>query len=333
MAQPKVSVIVPIYGVEQYIERCARYLFEQTLDDIEYIFVDDKTKDNSVLVLQKVIEEYPSRINSIKIIRHKINKGLPQARKTGLENATGEYIAHCDSDDYIEKNAYELLYKKAKDGNLDLVYSDMFYEGRYTTVLKAFPNNNLDKDYLNSHCCSYTGAINVVTHFCKRTLYTENNIEFPTAMIYEDQMITSQLRFYANKIGYIQQPFYHYVISSNSMSNFGSEDEAINKIKQMKENTDKIISFFYKKKIDNKYILSLKLRSIVEIMSYIKTPKKLKTIRQDFYPEIKNGMYLNNNIPLIIRARYFLLSHHLYRIDHIIRHNATIIKIIRFFIH
>ena len=90
---PKVSVIVPVYGVAQYIEKCARSLFEQTLEDIEYIFVDDCTQDNSIEILHNIIKDYPHRQQQTRIIHHETNKGLPIARKTGIENATGKYIS------------------------------------------------------------------------------------------------------------------------------------------------------------------------------------------------------------------------------------------------
>ena len=105
----KVSVIIPIYGVEQYIERCATSLFEQTLDNVEFIFVNDCTKDKSIENLKKVIEKYPKRKNYIQIINHNENFGLPTARRTGLGYVHGEYVAHCDSDDWLEPNAYETL--------------------------------------------------------------------------------------------------------------------------------------------------------------------------------------------------------------------------------
>lgn len=107
---PKVSVIIPVYGVEKYIERCARSLFEQTLEDMEFIFVDDSTRDNSIDILLEVINEYPQRKNQIKILTHEVNKGLPAARQTGIKAAKGDYIAHCDSDDWVTPNAYQEMY-------------------------------------------------------------------------------------------------------------------------------------------------------------------------------------------------------------------------------
>lgn len=107
----KVSIIVPIYGVEKYIERCARSLFEQSFKDIEYIFVNDCTTDASMSILASVIRDYPGY--NIHIINKKTNEGLPQARKTGVIASTGEYIMHVDSDDWLEPKAIEKLYLMA----------------------------------------------------------------------------------------------------------------------------------------------------------------------------------------------------------------------------
>lgn len=108
----KVSILVPVYGVEKYIERCARSLFEQTYDNIEYIFVDDCTKDRSIEILQKVLEDYPNRKNQVKILHHDKNRGLSAARNTALDASTGDYLMHVDSDDYLRKDAVLLLAEK-----------------------------------------------------------------------------------------------------------------------------------------------------------------------------------------------------------------------------
>ena len=110
----KVSILVPVYGVEKYIERCARSLFEQTYDNIEYIFVDDCTKDRSIVILQKVLEGYPNRKNQVKILHHEKNRGLSAARNTALDASTGDYLMHVDSDDYLRKDAVLLLQRIIK---------------------------------------------------------------------------------------------------------------------------------------------------------------------------------------------------------------------------
>lgn len=116
--RPKLSVIVPMWSVEKYIAKCARSLFESTLDDMEFVFVDDCTPDKSVEVLQGVIEEYPKRKSQTIIVRHEVNKGLPQARKTGVAAAHGEFITHCDSDDWVAPEMYEKMLATANGGGM-----------------------------------------------------------------------------------------------------------------------------------------------------------------------------------------------------------------------
>ena len=126
---PKVSVLVPVYGVEKYIERCARSLFEQTLDDIEFIFVDDCTPDRSIEILESVIEEYRLRFAEknydVRIVRMPTNSGLAAVRRHGIQLATGDYITFCDSDDIMPEDAVESLYNLAVESDADIVSGDM----------------------------------------------------------------------------------------------------------------------------------------------------------------------------------------------------------------
>ena len=124
---PEISVIVPIYGVEKYIARCAERLFNQTMtDSVEFIFVNDATKDNSIGVLRDVISQYPRLESRIRIISHNENKGLPSARNTGLAAARGEYIVHIDGDDFAEPTMLEDLYAAIKKANADFAWSDYY---------------------------------------------------------------------------------------------------------------------------------------------------------------------------------------------------------------
>lgn len=123
---PKVSVIIPVYGVELYIGKCAKSLFEQSLENIEFIFVDDCTKDNSIAIIQQLLENYPNRKKQTLILHHEENLGLPKARLTGIQKATGEYIVHCDGDDWIELDMYQSMYELAIAENSDIVICDYF---------------------------------------------------------------------------------------------------------------------------------------------------------------------------------------------------------------
>ena len=110
----KVSVIIPVYGVEKYIERCAISLFEQTLDSIEYIFINDCTPDKSIDILKGIIAKYPKRAPHVRILNMLRNSGQAAVRITGLKNTKGNYIAHCDSDDWVDKNFYEIFSRLSK---------------------------------------------------------------------------------------------------------------------------------------------------------------------------------------------------------------------------
>ena len=137
---PKVSVIIPVYGVEKYIERCARSLFEQTLDDIEYIFVDDCSPDRSIAILENIIKEYQPRLNkehkNVRIEKMSQNSGLPNVRRYGIKLATSDYIAHCDSDDWVELDMYQQMYNKAIEEDADVVVCD-YVVTNGTSVIKT----------------------------------------------------------------------------------------------------------------------------------------------------------------------------------------------------
>lgn len=161
-----VSVIVPIYKVERFIARCVSSLLEQTLQNVEFIFVDDATPDGSIDVLQQVIERYPHRAEQVRLIHHEHNKGLPAARNTGLQVACGEYIFHCDSDDYVEPDMLQTIYDKATTENADFVWCDWWlsFEKRerymkqpaYHTTLKRIERYAWRSDEVQ--CVEQTGA-------------------------------------------------------------------------------------------------------------------------------------------------------------------------------
>ena len=129
---PKVSVIIPVYKTEAYIARCARSLFEQTMDDIEYIFVDDCSPDNSVEILKDVIEEYQPRFleegKTVRIVQMPTNGGLAAVRRHGIQLASGDFIIHCDSDDFVDNTLYKEMYEKALETSSDVVFCPIKYE-------------------------------------------------------------------------------------------------------------------------------------------------------------------------------------------------------------
>lgn len=206
----KVSVIIPIYKVEQFIVRCAVSLMEQTLSEVEYIFVDDATPDNSVVLLDKILKKYPQRKDNVQIISHEKNNGLPAARNAGLAIARGEYIFHCDSDDYVETDMLEQLYKKAKEGDADIVWCDWWLSfaknERYMKQPEYFTSIDALKGMLSG-----VMKFNVWNKLIKRKLYTDSGIVFPTGYGMGEDMTMMRLFGRAEKVVYLPKAFYHYV--------------------------------------------------------------------------------------------------------------------------
>jgi len=210
MSDNKVSILVPIYGVENYIEKCANTLFSQTFTDIEYIFVDDCTTDNSIFKLNKVISFYPERATSIKIIKHDQNRGVAAARQTAIDAATSDYILFVDSDDYIEINMVELLYSKAIETSADIVFCPFFYEyqERKTKIYKDIYST--DKVELINIC--FKGQPAFWNKMIRRQILVENEIKIIPGINYgEDLSVVPQIIYYSTIFSLIQQPLYHYV--------------------------------------------------------------------------------------------------------------------------
>lgn len=206
----KVSVIIPIYNVEKFISRCVISLMEQALTDVEYIFVDDATPDNSIKVLQEVINRYPDRKSQCRIIHHKQNLGLPAARNTGLNVAQGEYIFHCDSDDFVEPDMLEHLYGKATETDADIVWCDWWLSFTKNERYMKQPEYFTPIDALKG-MLSGVMKFNVWNKLVRRKLYTDSNITFPAGYGMGEDMTMMRLFARASKVAYLPKAFYHYV--------------------------------------------------------------------------------------------------------------------------
>lgn len=213
----KVSIIVPIYKVEGYIADCARSVLGQSYPDIEFIFVDDGSPDRSVEILEDLIRsEFPSLQDRVKILR-KENGGLPQARLTGLQAATGDYILHVDSDDWIELDAVEKLVAVAERTGADLVHFFVRKE-------KGGDKSHVSKDREYASPQEYSREVltfrshgYMVNKFARRSCYRPD-LFYPTINMHEDMVLSGQLLFYCSKVALLPEPLYHY-----RRNNAGSE--------------------------------------------------------------------------------------------------------------
>lgn len=304
---PKVSVIVPVFGVEQYIERCARSLFEQTLDDIEYIFVNDCTKDKSIDVLKTVLFQYPLRKSQVKIISHDVNKGLPRARMTGLKYATGEYIAHCDSDDWIDVTMYEKMYAKAKEDNLDMAVCKFYISDGINSI------EYIHKDSFSKDGSLYFEYMNIWAKIVKKEIYKNDLIPVEATML-EDRALSVQLAFYSNKIGIIEEPLYYYYQNLNSICRVFTEERCVSRFKEATKNVNLIVSFLEKNNETIKYpvdIARLKYTARHQIAPITNKPVYYQLWKKT-YPEINKVILFNKSVLFSEKIRFLLTWAHLF---------------------
>lgn len=215
----KVSVIIPVYCVENYIERCAHSLFKQTMkDDIEFIFVDDRTPDKSIEVLQSVLEFYPERKDQVHVLHNDTNKGLGFTRKVGVKVARGEYIIHCDSDDWVEPQMYELLYNEAKRVDADIVGCDIIeeYASGSSVLRQSFDLPQIQQTQLILDIDGRNLEGYLWSRLFRRSLYMDVGLDNPEVNLWEDLCVSVPAHIRTSKIAYVPTPLYHYNRTNNN---------------------------------------------------------------------------------------------------------------------
>ena len=211
MDKYRISLIVPIYGVEKYIAKFAESALDQTYQDLQFIFVNDGTKDRSMEILRDLIANRYAHLQSRIVIVDKENGGLPSARKAGLDVAEGEYVLFADSDDWMETDAVEKVMAKADETHADIIYFDLIKEyGNRTSYKREREYTGATKDDFIVNIFNYKSFGYTVTKCFKRRLYTENVIYFPKLGMHEDIYLMSQIIFHAKSLVHIPEALYHY---------------------------------------------------------------------------------------------------------------------------
>lgn len=241
----KVSVIIPVYGAERYIERCARSLFEQSLKEIEFIFVNDCTPDQSMEILRRVLKSYPNRADDTKIINLPANLGSAIARQKAIKLSHGEYIIHCDSDDWMDLQAYEHMYEKAKGENADVVITDYFItDGKTKTVWENLHSCDRDK-WINDMLYLRT-SWSVCNKLIRHTIYDQIKF-YPTYSMGEDSAMMLQMAYYCTRIVYTDTPLYYYYRNPNSIVNSTSKESQLKKFNEAVSNCKLVLDFYHDK--------------------------------------------------------------------------------------
>lgn len=280
---PKVSIIVPVYNVEKYIEKCLESLVNQTLEDIEIIIVNDGSKDNSKEIVEKYIEKYPKKI----LYLEKENGGLSDARNFAIPYAKGEYIAFLDSDDYVELNMYEDMYKIAKNEESDMVECDFIWE--YSDKSKI----DTGEIYHGKHEMLEKIRVVAWNKLIKKSILDKTKVIFPKGYRYEDIEFTYKLLPYFEKVSFLKRPCVHYIQRDNSISNTQNE-----RTKEILEVFDNVFNYYKEKGLYEEYFTELEYTyARVLLCSSLKRMCKIKD------KQIRNKLLnltwqkLNSNFP------------------------------------
>lgn len=308
----KVSLIVPIYNSQNYLEKCIKSLISQTLKDIQIILINDGSTDNSEKIIKSFDDE---RIVYIS----KNNEGIGKTRNLGIDKATGEFLAFVDSDDYLNEHFCEYMYQKAVNDDCDLVVCD-FFEDRNTLVgikFKDFKDTNLREtpeliNYINLGPCN---------KLYKKSLFDDKSNRFEENLKYEDAPFVVKMLVSANRIGKVNDYLTYYVIHSNSETTIRDKrmydileitDIIVNDLKKVDYPNDSLVSlavmiltdytiqqryisdvkyrhdfinkaFKYLNNLDRKWRRCSYLKRFSSLKRYVKTSKLLTKIYCDLY--------------------------------------------------
>ncbi len=288
----KVSIIVAAYNIEDYIKRCMYSIVNQTFKDIEIIVVNDGSTDNTL----NIINDFAKNDARIKIIDKK-NGGLIEARKSGLEIASGEYILFLDGDDWLHLEAIEKLYKEAKKDNFDIVLYNFYL---------AYDNNKLEEkssfeeivkhedDYLKLSLTGQIGA-NIWAKFLKRKFLIDNNIEFVKNITYAEDVATTNLLFmYSPKVSTIDENLHYYYQRENSVTKVVDEKvfDIPKALEFIKSNLEKQ-GLYEKYKEEFEYLCykHIYFYQIISSTNYIDIHRQLDKIWRSKNIDIRNNKY------------------------------------------
>ena len=291
----KVSVIVPVYNVEPYLDKCLNTLVNQTLKKIEIIIVNDGSKDNSEKIIEKYLKKYPEKIKYIK----KANGGLSSARNEGLKYASGEYIGFVDSDDYVSLNTFNLMYKKAKEKNFDLVICNLnyVYESKTKMVSAGLDKDLENEDEVKKNIVFLYPA--VWNKLYKKEIL--DSLKFKEGIWYEDVEFNFRVYPRVKSIGYVDKPLIQYVQRESSIS------KTIDKrLFNYLDNFNGLIRYYQDNNLYNKYYFELEYSYVrylyatfIKQLSYTNDKELFKegvkeAIKnvQEHFPNYKKNIYL-----------------------------------------
>lgn len=249
--EPLVSIIIPVYGVEKYLEKCVKSVIKQSYKNLEILLIDDGSKDKSGKICDKLSE------NDLRIkVYHKKNGGLSDARNYGLKHATGEYIMFVDSDDYIDINMVKKMIDMANSYNLDIVMCDFSIVNENDKIILKKEKESTFKIYNKNQLFKlWNTDMYLICNLAWNKLYKKelfDKIMFPVGKIHEDEFTVYKVVYLSKKIGYITESLYYYYQQESSIMH-NLNDKRLNLLEALKERIDfsnNISNTFYKETIE-----------------------------------------------------------------------------------
>ncbi len=304
-----ISILMPIFKVEQYLEKTLDSIFSQTYQYIDYVFVNDCSPDNSMQVLINTINKHSIEKSRYTIVNHEKNEGIAVSRSDCLANAKGDYVFFVDSDDWIEKDAVEQMVAATKEGEIDIVGCDFmkdFLSGQTTYHHEDYAitcRENMLK------CLNYDIATVLWKLLVRRTLF--DNFVINPIDIGEDYIISIQLFYYAKSFVPLHMAFYHYVQYNQNRLSYQIRRSIDDHIKCVKE----VECFCRKENIYDKSVGDrLNLRKFNIISNFVLNKKLLdKKKYQTTFPEAK-GLWRKINYSFRERLKFLLADYGLFEI-------------------
>ncbi|MFM5191701.1 glycosyltransferase family 2 protein [Aeromonas media] len=321
---PKVSVIVPVYNAERYIDRTIASLMEQTLEDVQFIIIDDGSQDNSVSIINQIIERYPQRIGAVTLITRE-NRGVAATRAQGLKLASGEYTIHLDSDDWIEPEMLESLYSRAVDEQADIVICDYFLEYENSQV---YVKQNQCDNYISGLLTGEIGGFSW-NKLIRNSLHKNIEITFDSRLDYlEDFHYMIKIFKCAGVTSHVNNAFVHYnqlnessITKEINLGKIKKVNSAIEMIESELYNTDFIFQE-YKKHLN---LFKINQKAWFVICNRVNVPDFIWSL----YPET-NQYIMSSRLAPHIKISLLLAKYKWYKAARVtIRYSMAIWSIIK----
>lgn len=302
--KPVISVCIPLFNVEKYVEKCLKSVFEQTIiQDVEVILVNDCSTDSTMAVVSKVINSYSHLQSQITIINHNKNFGVAAARNSALENAQGQYLIYIDSDDWCEPNYLETMYRTIKKENADICICDFFLEKiNLSQEIHQTCTASTNIDFMKA--LFSTLSVPLWTKLVKTSLYHDHNIKcIPGINKGEDFFISLKLFFYAKKIVLSPVALYHYRYNIGFMTKMNLAALAEQDMLKIAA----IEQFFFQENISDLFYTQISLKKAELRYHYILASNDTNRFSK-VYPELKLKILLQKTEYRSLLKKIFIWS-------------------------